>query len=63
LEEAENEAVAERFLKRHREFALLDLGDRLQPPLSEFVRGPGLWRILTGGDHDGFTVQIFCRSG
>ncbi len=63
LEEAENEAVAERFLKRHREFALLDLGDRLQPPLSEFVMGPGLWRILTGGDHDGFTVQVFCRSG
>lgn len=62
LEDSENERVAERFLRRHREFSRLSLEDRLPPPLSEFVRGPGLWRILTGGHHDGFTAQILYRS-
>lgn len=62
LEDTENEAVADRFLARHSEFSRLNLGERLQSPLDEFVQGPGLWRILTGGDHDGFTVQLFCRS-
>jgi len=62
LEDAENEVVADRFLERHRDFSRLSLGERLEPPLDELVQGRGLWRILTGGDHDGFTVQVFCRS-
>lgn len=62
LEDTENEAVAERFLERHRNFSRLGLEERLESPLDEFVQGRGLWRILTGGDHDGFTVQVFCRS-
>ena len=62
LEGAENESVADRFVERHREFRRLQLEERLEPPLDEHVQGPGLWRILTGGDHDGFTVQVFRRS-
>ncbi len=62
LEDTENEAVAERFLKKHRAFSPLDLGEVLPPPSQDYVQGPGLWRILTGGDHDGFTVQVFGRS-
>ena len=61
LEDTENELVADRFLERHRDFGRLGLEALLEPPLDEFVQGPGLWRILTGGDHDGFTVQVFCR--
>jgi 16S rRNA C967 or C1407 C5-methylase (RsmB/RsmF family) len=62
LEDIENEAVAERFLKMHGAFSPLDLGEVLRSPAGAFVQGPGLWRILTGGDHDGFTVQVFGRS-
>ena len=62
LEDVENEVVADHFLDRHRDFFPLELGETLRPPSDEFVRGPGLWRILTGGDHDGFTVQVFGRS-
>jgi len=57
-----SEAVAERFLERHRNFSRLGLEERLESPLDEFVQGRGLWRILTGGDHDGFTVHVFCHS-
>ncbi len=62
LEDTENEAVAERFLERHPNFSRLGLEERLESPLDEFVQGRGLWRILTGGDHDGFTVHVFCHS-
>jgi 16S rRNA C967 or C1407 C5-methylase (RsmB/RsmF family) len=62
LEDTENEAVAGRFLERHRDFSRLSLDKWSESPLDEFVQGPGLWRILTGGDHDGFTVQVFYRS-
>ena len=62
MEDSENEVVADRFLERHREFSRVNLEARLEPPMVELVEGPGLWRILTGGDHDGFTVQVFCRS-
>jgi len=40
----------------------LNLAESLTSPLDEYVQGPGLWRLLTGGDHDGFTVQVFYRS-
>lgn len=62
LEDTENEAVADRFLERHRDFSRLGLDKWSESPLDDFVQGPGLWRILTGGDHDGFTVQVFYRS-
>ena len=62
LEDTENERVADRFLERHSDFSRMNLAERLTSPLAKFEQGPGLWRILTGGDHDGFTVQVFCRS-
>ena len=62
LEDVENEAVADRFLDGHGAFSPIELGEVLRPPIGDFVQGPGLWRILTGGDHDGFTVQVFARS-
>jgi 16S rRNA C967 or C1407 C5-methylase (RsmB/RsmF family) len=62
LEDTENERVADRFLERHSDFSRMNLAEQLTSPLAKFEQGPGLWRILTGGDHDGFTVQVFCRS-
>jgi len=34
-----------------------------KPSLSPFVERAGQWRLWTADDHDGFTVQIFGRSG
>ena len=30
----------------------------LDTPLAPGITGPGAWRLLTGGDHDGFTVNV-----
>jgi 16S rRNA (cytosine967-C5)-methyltransferase len=60
LEVEENEAVAERFLAAHRGLELADLG-ALAAPLAAHVEGPGRWRVLPEGDHDGFTVHVFQR--
>jgi 16S rRNA (cytosine967-C5)-methyltransferase len=61
LEEEENEAVVERFLNKHSEFAPLPLEEYLEAPLVRWVAGPGFWRVLPGGDHDGFTVHVLQR--
>lgn len=58
LEREENEDVVARFLAAHGEFAPLPLAEHLSHELGEFVTGPGAWRILTAGDHDGFSVSV-----
>ena len=63
LEREENEAIAERFLAKNAEFAPVDLNDQLPASLRAHVAGPGLWRVLTADDHDGFTVQVLRRRG
>jgi 16S rRNA (cytosine967-C5)-methyltransferase len=61
LEAEENENVVARFLSRHPEFRLAELAAELSPPLDRAVVGPGFWRLLPGGDHDGFTVHVLRR--
>jgi 16S rRNA (cytosine967-C5)-methyltransferase len=60
LEAEENEAIGERFLVAHRDFAPADLMP-LPTGLATHVEAPGRWRVLPEGDHDGFTVQVFAR--
>jgi 16S rRNA (cytosine967-C5)-methyltransferase len=62
LEEEENEAVAAAFLATHSDFALLDLAGRVDPPLAAAIAGPGAWRVLTGDDHDGFSVSVLTKT-
>lgn len=61
LEAEENERVVARFLDEHEEFAPLELESRLPPPLDAAIAGPGLWRLLPAGHHDGFTVSVLRR--
>ncbi|MCP3961464.1 MAG: hypothetical protein GY719_26770 [bacterium] len=61
LEPEENEAVVETFLERHGEFSLLPLEDQVDYPLAGWIAGPGCWRMLPEGDHDGFTVHALVR--
>jgi 16S rRNA (cytosine967-C5)-methyltransferase len=61
LEAEENEQVIARFAARHPEFRFEELGESLPPPLGDGLAGPGFWRLLPGGDHDGFTVQALRR--
>lgn len=61
LEVEENEAVIERFLSDTPGFEPLALEPLLARPLDREIRGPGCWRMLTGDDHDGFTVQVLRR--
>jgi 16S rRNA (cytosine967-C5)-methyltransferase len=58
LEPEENEEVMARFLATHPELAPLPLEAILDAPLAAGILGPGAWRLLTGGDHDGFTVNV-----
>ena len=62
LEREENEDVMARFLATHPELSLLPLEGMLESPVAAGVTGPGTWRILTGGDHDGFTVQVLAKA-
>jgi 16S rRNA (cytosine967-C5)-methyltransferase len=62
LEAEENEQVAASFLAVHADFALLPLGDRLDPPLAHGILGPGAWRVPTGDDHDGFSVSVLAKA-
>ena len=61
LEEEENEGAITQFLASARDFEPLALEDHLTRPLDHHIRGPGLWRILTADDHDGFSVQVLRR--
>ncbi|MFY9825205.1 MAG: transcription antitermination factor NusB, partial [Thermoanaerobaculia bacterium] len=62
LEREENEEVMTRFLATHPEFAPLPLDGLLEKPVAAAVTGPGAWRILTGADHDGFSVQVLAKA-
>jgi 16S rRNA (cytosine967-C5)-methyltransferase len=62
LEREENEDVIEPFLTAHPELSPLPLAGLLDEALSASVTGPGAWRVLTGGDHDGFTVNVLAKA-
>ncbi len=61
LEAEENEQVIARFLEDHPQFSLLALEDHLEFPLDRWIVGPGVWRLLTADEHDGFTVHALIR--
>jgi 16S rRNA (cytosine967-C5)-methyltransferase len=61
LEAEENEEVAASFLAGHPEFEPLPLAGLLDGPLAGGILGPGAWRMLTGDDHDGFSVSVLAR--
>ena len=67
LEEDENEAVVAPLLEEELGLEPLAVEQMrsLTPAasLTGFVERAGLWRLWTAGDHDGFTVQVFGRSG
>lgn len=63
LEPEENEGVAERFLRERPAFSPRDFRAEIDPSLADSILSPGLWRLPTGDDHDGFTVQVFARVG
>lgn len=58
LEREENEDVVARFLSSRSDFRPAPLDGMLEGPLAAGILGPGAWRVLTGGDHDGFTVHV-----
>jgi 16S rRNA (cytosine967-C5)-methyltransferase len=62
LEREENEDVMTRFLATHPELSLFPLEGMLESPVAAGVTGPGAWRILTGGEHDGFSVNVLAKS-
>jgi 16S rRNA (cytosine967-C5)-methyltransferase len=62
LEAEENEQVAASFLDAHPDFERLPLDGRLDPPLIQSILGPGAWRVLTGEDHDGFSVSVLAKA-
>lgn len=62
IEPEENEQVVAAFLAGRPEFAREPLAPLLPPALAKFVSGEGLWRMLPGGGHDGFTVQVLRRT-
>jgi 16S rRNA (cytosine967-C5)-methyltransferase len=61
LEPEENEGQVARFLDRHPEFRLEPLEGRVPEGLGAGLEAPGRWRLLPGGDHDGFTVHSLRR--
>jgi 16S rRNA (cytosine967-C5)-methyltransferase len=62
LEAEENEEVAASFVAGHRDFEPLSLAGLLDPPLAGGIVGPGSWRVLTGDDHDGFSVSVLAKA-
>ncbi len=62
LEREENEDVVARFLATHPELSPLPLEGALESPVAAFITSSGAWRILTGGDHDGFTVNVLAKA-
>jgi 16S rRNA (cytosine967-C5)-methyltransferase len=62
LEREENEDVMARFLATRPELSPLPLEDLLENPVAASITGPGSWRVLTGGDHDGFTVNVLGKA-
>jgi 16S rRNA (cytosine967-C5)-methyltransferase len=62
LEREENEDVIGRFLATQPALSPLPLAGLLEDPVAASVTGPGAWRVLTGGDHDGFTVNVLAKA-
>jgi 16S rRNA (cytosine967-C5)-methyltransferase len=62
LEREENEDVVARFLATRPELSPLPLEGLLENPVAASITGPGSWRVLTGGDHDGFTVNVLQKA-
>ena len=62
LEREENEDVMARFLASHPDWVPLPLEELLESPAAAAVTGPGSWRVLTGGDHDGFSVNVLAKA-
>ena len=62
LEREENEEVVARFLATRPEMSLLPLDEGLEVAVAAGVTGPGAWRVLTGGDHDGFSVNVLAKA-
>jgi 16S rRNA (cytosine967-C5)-methyltransferase len=62
LEVEENEYVVRQFLKRHRDFELVDLEGLLSESIARGIEAPGRWRVLTTPEHDGFTVHVLRRT-
>ena len=62
LEREENEDIVARFLETRPEFTSVPLEGVLEPALANGILGPGAWRVLTSGDHDGFTVHVLAKA-
>jgi 16S rRNA (cytosine967-C5)-methyltransferase len=62
IEPEENEQLVAGFLADWPEFAREPLPPLLPPAHAKFVTSHGLWRMLPGGGHDGFTVQVLRRT-
>ena len=63
LEAEENEHLVDSWLQTRPEFTPEPLEEHLRFPLDRSITGPGAWRLLTDGDHDGFTVHVLRRLG
>jgi 16S rRNA (cytosine967-C5)-methyltransferase len=61
IEPEEHEEVVEALLARAPQLRPLELAPRVEPHLAAHVEAPGRWRLLPGGDHDGFTVTVLER--
>ncbi|MEM1179324.1 MAG: transcription antitermination factor NusB [Acidobacteriota bacterium] len=61
LEPEENETLVDSWRSRHPDLVPEPLEDHLRYPLDKAILGPGAWRLLTDGDHDGFTVHVLRR--
>jgi len=62
LEKEENEEVIARFRETQPALSPLPLEALLENPVAASITGPGAWRVLTGGDHDGFTVHVLAKA-
>ena len=62
LEKEENEDVVARFLATSPEWAPFPLEAALESPVASGITGPGTWRVLPGGDHDGFSVSVLVKT-
>ena len=62
LEREENEDVMARFLETRPGLSPLPLEGLLEEHVAASITGPGSWRVLTGGDHDGFTVNVLAKA-
>jgi 16S rRNA (cytosine967-C5)-methyltransferase len=61
LEPEENEVVVGELLAQRRDLALVDLAPVVLPVHRLGIDGPGRWRALPAGDHDGFTAHVLQR--